>query len=317
MTSITVLDGHTLNPGDLSWDSLLALGGCAIHERTPAALTVERAADAEIVLTNKVVLDKATISQLPRLRYIGVTATGTNVVDLAAARERSITVTNVPGYGTTSVAQLAFALLLELAHRTGDHSISVRSGDWSRSPDFCYWNSPLVELDGLTLGLIGYGEIARHVATIARAFGMRILVHTRTPGPDGDGVRFVGLDSLFRDSDVVSLHCPLTPDTKGIVGPRTLALMKPSAFLVNTARGPLVDEAALAEALDDGRIAGAGLDVLSAEPPPADNPLLRARNCIITPHFAWATKAARERLLSITVANIRSFLAGTAQNVVS
>lgn len=317
MTSLTVLDGHTLNPGDLSWDSLIALGECTIHERTPAGLTVERAADAQIVLTNKVVLDKATIGQLPRLRYIGVTATGTNVVDLAAAREHSITVTNVPGYGTNSVAQLAFALLLELAHRTGDHSISVRSGDWSRSPDFCYWNSTLVELDGLTLGVIGYGEIARHVATIARAFGMRILVHTRTPGPDGDGVRFVDLDSLFRDSDVVSLHCPLTPDTKEIVGPRTLALMKPSAFLINTARGPLVDEAALAEALDDGRIAGAGLDVLSAEPPPADNPLLRARNCIITPHFAWATKAARERLLSITVANIRSFLAGTAQNVVS
>lgn len=317
MTSITVLDGHTLNPGDLSWDPLLALGECTFHEHTPAGLTVERAAGAQIVLTNKVVIDKAVIQQLPALRYIGVTATGTNVVDLAAAREHSITVTNVPGYGTSSVAQLAFALLLELTHRVGDHSISVRSGDWSRSSDFCYWNSPLVELDGLTLGLIGYGEISRHVATIARAFGMRILVHTRTPGLDEQGIRFVDLDTLFQESDAVSLHCPLTADTKGIVGRRTLALMKPSAFLINTARGPLVDEAALADALNDGRIAGAGLDVLSAEPPPVDNPLLQARNCIITPHFAWATKAARERLLAISVANIRSFLAGTAQNVVS
>ena len=317
MTSITVLDGHTLNPGDLSWDPILALGECTFHERTPAGLTVERAANAQIVLTNKVVLDKAIIQQLPRLRYIGVTATGTNVVDLAAARGQSITVTNVPGYGTNSVAQMTFALLLELAHRAGDHSISVRSGGWSRSPDFCYWNSPLVELDGLALGLIGYGEIARHVATIARAFGMRILVHTRTPGPDEDGIRFVSLDSLFQESDVVSLHCPLTPETKGIIGERTLALMKPSAYLINTARGPLVDEAALADALNSGRIAGAGLDVLSAEPPPPDNPLLQARDCIITPHIAWATKAARERLLAITVANIRSFLAGTPQNVVS
>lgn len=317
MSKITVLDGHTLNPGDLSWAPLSGLGACTIHDRTPAAETVKRSLDAEILLTNKVVLDASVISQLPALRYIGVMATGYNVVDIAAARKRSITVTNVPGYGTRSVAQTTFALLLELAHGTGGHSQGVRAGEWSRQPDFSYWNQPLVELDGLTMGLVGCGDIGRVVAGIARSFGMRVIVHKRHPDPAMTGVPFVDLDTLFRESDVISLHCPLTPETREIVNARSLALMKSSAFLINTARGPLIHEPSLADALNNNRIAGAALDVLSTEPPPADHPLLSARNCIVTPHFAWATRASRERLMAATIANVAAFLNGKPQNVVS
>jgi len=246
-----------------------------------------------------------------------VLATGYNVIDLDAARDRGIVVTNVPAYSTRSVAQLAFALLLELAHRTGQHAEAVRAGRWSRSADFCFWDAPLIELDGLTMGLVGFGQIGRAVAEVARAFGMRVLVHTAHPGKHAaSGVEFVTLDEVFRRSDVVSLHCPLSPQTRHLVNAARLAQMKPTAFLLNTGRGSLVDEAALAEALNSGRIAGAGLDVLSAEPPPADNPLLRAKNCIITPHIGWATASARRRLMRVAVDNVQAFLAGQPTNVV-
>lgn len=316
--NIVVLDGHTLNPGDLTWDALKSLGPCEIFERTSPDQILERAANAEIVLTNKVILNRETISRLPRLRYIGVLATGYNVVDIAAARERNIPVTNIPDYGTSSVAQHTFALLLELTHHVGHHAQTVRDGRWSRSADFCYADFPLLELDGLTLGLVGFGRIGREVAKIAQAFGLRVLVHSRTrPDALPPGVEFVALDEVFSRADIVSLHCPLTPDTKNLVNAARLGAMKPGAFLLNTSRGPLVDEPALAAALNTGRIAGAALDVLSTEPPPADNPLLTAKNCLITPHIGWATRAARERLMKIAVANIRAFLNGTAQNVVN
>jgi glycerate dehydrogenase len=251
------------------------------------------------------------------LRYIGVLATGFNVVDIPAARERGIVVTNVPNYSTRSVAQLTFALLLELAHHVGRHAASVREGRWSRSPDFCYWETPLIELDGLSMGLVGWGRIAQAVASLAQAFGMNVLIHTRTvPSTPPEGVTFVALDELFSNCDVVSLHCPLTPQTQHLVNAQRLRRMKPGSFLINTGRGPLVDEAALAEALNAGRIAGAALDVLSSEPPSTSTPLLSARNCLITPHIAWATLAARRRLIGIAVANVRHFLAGTPQNVV-
>jgi glycerate dehydrogenase len=314
---LVVLDGFALNPGDLSWDALQALGPCEIHDRTPPALTVSRAAGASLVLTNKTVVGHSEIAQLPGLRYLGVLATGTNVVDLEAAREAGIVVTNVPAYATPSVVQLTFGLLLELTLRTGMHSESVRAGRWSRSPDFSYTLQPLVELAGLTLGLVGFGHIGRAVTEVARAFGMPVLAHTRRPPAEPvAGVRFVDLETLLRESDVVSLNCPLTPETKHLINTRTLALMRPTAYLLNTGRGPLVDEAALAAALNAGRLAGAGLDVLSVEPPPADHPLLTARNCVITPHVGWATRAARERLLCVAVENVRAFLAGTPRNVV-
>jgi glycerate dehydrogenase len=309
--TIVVLDGYTLNPGDLSWACMEALGECAIHDRTPPAMLVERARDAEILFTNKVPLGRTELEQLPRLRYIGVLATGYNVVDVAAARQQGIAVTNIPAYGTMSVAQLVFAHLLHLTQHVAEHGDSVRRGDWTRSPDFCYWLSPLVELDRLTLGLVGYGRIGKAVAGIAAALGMRVIVHSRSHPQS------VPLDDLFCQSDVVSLHCPLTDATRGLVDARRLALMKPTAFLINTSRGPLVDEAALADTLNAGRLAGAGLDVLATEPPPPDNPLLTARNCHITPHLAWATKAARERLLATALDNLRAFLAGQQKNVVN
>ena len=314
--NIVVLDGHTLNPGDLSWDALRALGTCSIHDRTAPDQIAPRARDAEILITNKTVLSRDTILQLPKLRFIGVLATGFNVVDTAAARERGVSVCNVPGYGTKSVAQLVMALLLELVHRTGHHAETVRAGRWSQSPDFCYWDYPLIELDGLTLGIVGYGRIGEAVAQVARAFGMKIIAQSRTPKKN-EGVTFVELDTLFREADIISLHCPLTPENKGLVNAARLALMKPTAFLINTARGPLINEPELAAALNSGRIAGAALDVLSVEPPPADHPLFTARNCILTPHIAWATRAARARLMETAVANLKAFLAGHPQNVVN
>lgn len=315
---IVVLDGFTLNPGDLSWEPLRALGDCEVHPRTAPVDTVARARDAEVVLTNKVVLDRAVLGQLPKLRYIGVLATGYNVVDLAAARERGVIVTNVPAYSTPSVAQLVFALLFELTHHSGDHARGVREGRWSRHPDFSYCEIPLVELAGRSLGLVGFGRIGAAVAAIGTALGMRVLVHTRTvPERPAAPVEFVTLDRLFAEADVVSLHCPLTPETRHLVDAARLGTMKRSAYLINTARGPLVDEAALAAALNEGRLAGAGLDVLSVEPPPADHPLLTARHCVITPHFGWATTAARHRLMEAAVENVRAFLAGTPRNVVA
>jgi len=317
--NIVVIDGFTLNPGDLSWAALERLGKCTIYDRSLREEILARAADAEIVVTNKAILSREHILALPKLKYIGVTATGYNTVDVEAARERGILVCNVPAYGTRSVAQMTIALLLELTQRVGHHAQTVREGRWSQCPDFCYWDYPLIELDGLTMGIVGFGQIGRAVADLARAFGMKIIASTRSHrGDDVDpAVRFVDLDTLFKQSDVVSLHCPLTPETKHLVNAPRLALMKPTAFLLNTSRGPLIDEPALADALNSGRLAGAGLDVLSVEPPLPDNPLFSARNCFITPHIAWATRAARARLLEASVANIAAFLRGKATNVVN
>ncbi len=314
---IVVLDGHTLNPGDLDWDALEALGSCEIYDRTPPDQVVSRAQGAEIVLTNKTMLSRESIERLPQLRYIGVLATGYNVVDVEAAQRRGICVTNVPAYGTPSVAQMVFAHVLNLTQHVAEHAQSVRAGDWSRGEDFCYWNFPLMELAGLTMGIIGFGRIGRETAKLARDFGMKVIYQDVSPAPvPPSEARPVDLDTLFRDSDVVSLHCPLTPANRGFVNKPRLEMMKPSAFLINTSRGPLVDEPALAEALHAGRIAGAGLDVLCEEPPRADNPLLSARNCYITPHIAWATRSARQRLMEIAISNVRAFVEGNPQNVV-
>ncbi|TYO96391.1 glycerate dehydrogenase [Geothermobacter ehrlichii] len=319
---IVYLDAHAANPGDLDWSSLEALGEVAIYDRTPQEKVLERIGDAEAVLTNKVPFDRERLQALPHLRYIGVTATGYNIVDVEAARERGVIVTNIPAYSTASVAQMVFALLLELTQNVGHHHHLVRWGHWTEAPDFCFWDRPLIELEGMTMGLVGFGQIGRRVARIARAFGMEVQVHTRTPEryrdrPENRDVRFVGLEELLQSSDVVSLHCPLSAETERLLDARRLALLKPSAFLINTARGALVDETALARALKEKQLAGAGLDVLSVEPPPGDNPLLTAPNCFITPHVAWATKAARQRLLDYLVANLRAFIDGKPQNVVS
>jgi glycerate dehydrogenase len=315
--NIVVLDGYTLNPGDLSWSELESLGACRIFARTAAEQIIERARDAQILLTNKTELTRNHISELKSLKYIGITATGTNIVDLEGAREHNVTVTNVPAYGTHSVAQTTFALLLELTHRAGHHAREVRAGRWSSSLDWSFWDGSLIELAGLTMGIIGLGQIGAAVANLAVAFGMNTVAFTRSTRALPDRVKRMDLEQLLRISDVVSLHCPLTADTRQLINRERLKLMKPTAFLLNTSRGGLVEEEALAEALNTGRIAGAGLDVLSKEPPPIENPLLQAKNCIITPHFAWATKAARARLLNVAVANLRSFLAGQPQNTVA
>jgi glycerate dehydrogenase len=313
---IVVLDGYTLNPGDLSWDALKAIGPCEIYDRTAPADLLKRAGEAGILLTNKTELRREHIEQLPDLNYIGVLATGTNVVDLQAARERRIPVTNIPTYGTRSVAQATIALLLELTNHVGLHARSVREGKWSASVDWCYWELPMVELDGLTMGIVGFGRIGRAVGELASAFGMKVLACDSQPITNPGRAKPTDLDTVFRESDVVTLHCPLTSENKHLVNAGRLVTMKPSAFLLNTSRGPLVDERALAEALNSGRIAGAGLDVLPVEPPPLSNPLLQAKNCVITPHLAWATKAARARLLQIAAENIQAFLDRRPQNVV-
>jgi len=315
---IVVLDGYTLNPGDLSWDPLKQLGACQIYDRTPPDQVLPRALEAQIILTNKTPLAGPILNNLPVLQYIGILATGYNIVDVDAARKRSIPVTNVPTYGTRSVAQMTFALILELAHHAGAHSQSARNGDWLRSPDFSYWNFPLIELDGLTLGIVGFGRIGRTVAELGKAFGMQLMAHTPHPPPEPvESVLFADLPTLLQASDIVSLHCPLTVESRELINGERLALMKRSAFLINTSRGPLIDEQALAKALNHGQIAGAALDVLSVEPPPETNPLLSARNCLITPHIAWATRAARHRLMSTAVENVQAFLAGKLQNVVN
>ncbi|CAM3039030.1 D-2-hydroxyacid dehydrogenase [Rariglobus hedericola] len=314
---LVVLDGHATNPGDLSWDAFHALANCRIHERTTTSEIIARAHDAEFILTNKAPLTADTLARLPKLRYIGVLATGTNVVDVPAARARGICVTNIPGYGTRSVAQHTLALILEATNHVGLHAAGVREGAWSRSSDWCYWQKPLVELDGLTLGIVGYGSIGRQVAALARAFGMKIVATSRSASTRvSDGVTFLSLERLLADSDIVSLHCPLTDDTRHLINSASLARMKPTALLINTSRGPLISEADLVEALHHHRIAGAALDVLSAEPPPPANPLLAAPNCLVTPHQAWATRAARQRLLDIAAANVRAFLSGHPQNTV-
>ena len=308
--TIVILDDHTLNPGDLPWAPLEQLGRLVRYERTPEAQIVGRSREADVLLTNKTPLSAETLARLPSLKYIGVLATGYNVVATEAARARGIPVTNVPEYGTLTVAQHTFALLLELTQRTGHHAESVRAGRWSAAPDFCYWDFPLIELAGLTLGVVGSGRIGQAVGRIGEALGMKVRFARRAGGP-------AELESVLRASDVVSLHCPLTPDTRELIRAQTLAWLKPSALLINTSRGLLVNEADLAAALNSGRLAGAGLDVLSREPPAPDNPLLGAKNCLITPHLAWAARAARLRLLEVAAANIQAFLAGKPVNVVN
>jgi len=313
---IVVLDGYCLNPGDLSWEALQQVAELKVYDRTPEDQVAARAAGAEMVLTNKAPFSAVTLAQLPDLRYIGVLATGYNVVDVAAAKERGVVVSNIPTYGTASVAQFAIALLLELCHHVGAHSEAVRQGEWSSNPDWSFWKSPLIELAGKTLGIVGFGRIGRQTAAIAHALGMRVVAHdsvTLNP-PDYPGFAWLPVDQLLAEADVVSLHCPLTAENKGMIDRRRLATMKPTAFLLNTSRGPLVVDQDLAGALNEGVIAGAGLDVLSLEPPPESNPLLQARNCIVTPHIAWATREARQRLLEIAVENVKGFLAGTPQN---
>ena len=316
---IVVLDGHTLNPGDLSWDPLYKLGETQIYARTSRDQLEGRIKNAEILLTNKVVLDRDTLYGLDKCRYIGVLATGYNVVDLEAATEKEIIVTNVPAYSTHSVAQMVFAHILNLTQHVAQHAESVSFGKWSSSKDFCYWEYPLLELAGMTLGIIGYGKIGGTVATIATAFGMNVLVYTRTPVKDQHPqITFTNsLDDIFSKSDVVTLHCPLTPETRGLVNAERLKMMRPEAFLINTGRGQLIDEIALTVALNKGWIAGAGLDVLSEEPPHAENPLLGAKNCFITPHIAWATRASRQRLMDVVISNIQAFQRGEIQNQVN
>lgn len=316
---IVVLDGYAMNPGDLSWDDLKVLGDVDIYDRTPADLIVERSQGAQVLITNKVPLWADTIDGLPDLRYIGVTATGYNVVDMEAASIRGITVTNVPAYSTKSVAQMVFAYIMEHCHHVQAHSDAVHDGEWTTNPDFTFWKYPQIELDGKTMGIIGFGAIGNQVAKIASVFGMHVLVTSLTKKDTSDipGVEWVELTDLLRRSDFISLHAPLTPDTEGMINTATISLMKYSAFLINTGRGPLIVEADLAEALNVGRIAGAAMDVLSTEPPRADNPLLTAKNCIITPHIAWATMEARIRLMNVVVGNLQAYLSGHPVNVVS
>lgn len=313
---IVVLDGYTLNPGDLNWEPLQTLGECTVYDRSEPEEVAERCTGAEIILTNKVVLSADLIRSLPMLKYIGVTATGVNIVDLEEARVHGIPVTNVPAYGTDSVMQMVYALLLQLTQQVGLHDRMVQDGAWQSSLDFCFTATPLSELAGKTFGLIGYGNIGRRVAEVARAFGMKVLVQTRSPEKYQDEpVEFTDLDRLFTESDVISLHCPLTEETEGLINAERLLKMKPNAYLINTSRGPLVDEAALAGALNSDRLAGAGVDVLSTEPPRDSSPLIGAKNCVVTPHIAWATLEARQRLLAVAIENVRSFLAGVEQNV--
>jgi len=316
---IVILDGHTLNPGDLDWSPLKALGTYAVYPRTATSDITERAANARIVLTNKVVLDEQIIAGLPKLKYIGVLATGYNVVDLDAASARDIVVTNIPGYSTDSVSQMVFALLLEMSQQVGHHAELVRSGEWCRSEDFSFQRRPLFELAGKKFGIVGYGQIGRKVAEIARVFGLQVTVATANPDKykADKGIEFADVDTLFGECDIISLNCPLNGETRNLVNTARLMRVKQGTLLINTARGDLVDEKAVAEALHEGYLGGFAADVLSKEPPEEDNPLLSAPNTIITPHIAWATAEARQRLLDIAIANIKAFLAGAPQNQVN
>ncbi|AZI88735.1 D-2-hydroxyacid dehydrogenase [Kosakonia sp. CCTCC M2018092] len=314
---IVVLDGGLLNPGDLSWEPLHALGEVTIYDTTPVDKAAQRLRDADIAITNKVAFNEDLLAHCPQLKCIAVTATGYNIIDLEAARAREIVVTNVPTYGTATVAQFTTALLLALCNRVGEHDADVHAGGWSKSESWCYWLQPMVELAGKRVGIIGYGRIGQAFGAIAQAMGMTVLAHSRSrPLPESAQLRYVDLDTLYAEADVISLHCPLTPQTKGMINREALAKMKRSALLLNASRGDLINEADLAAALNEERIAGAAVDVLSSEPPGADNPLLNAKNCIITPHIAWASVDARGRILATTVENVRSFINGDPQNCV-
>ena len=316
---IVILDGYTLNPGDLSWDELRKLGDVTIYDRTPVDKVVERATGAEIIFTNKTPVTEDAINSLPSLKFIGVLATGYNIVNTDAAKAKGIVVANVPGYGTASVAQLTIALLLELCVHVQAHSDTVRAGKWAKSADWSYWDYPLVELSGKTIGIIGFGRIGQQVGDVATAFGMNIIGNSRTRSDQSHraNFRWAEIPDLLEQSDVVSIHCPLFPETKGLINKDSLQTMKKSAFLLNTSRGPIIVDEDLAEALNNDVIAGAGIDVLSVEPPSADNPLFAAKNCIITPHIAWATKEARARLMDTTISNLTAFLNGNPVNVVN
>ncbi len=316
---IVVLDGYTENPGDLSWDGLTSCGELTVYDRTPAELTAERIGDAEAVYTNKTPITEEILDRCPGIRFIGTLATGYNVVDVKAAAERGIPVCNIPGYGTAAVAQFTMGLLLELCHHIGAHSESVKAGEWSACPDFCYWKFPQMELAGKTMGIIGYGSIGREVGRLAHAFGMRVLANARTRRPEleTDWCRYAELDELFAQSDVISLHCPLFPETEGLINRDSIAKMKEGVLILNTARGPLIVEKDLREALDAGKVGGAALDVVSKEPIEPENPLLGAENIIFTPHIAWAPRESRQRLMDIAVENLRAFMRGTPVNVVN
>lgn len=315
---IVVLDGYGLNPGDLSWEAMQSLGELQVYNRTSPSELLGRAKGAEVLITNKTVITAKDMDALPQLKYIGVLATGYNVVDIEAARSKEIVVTNIPAYSTRSVAQMVFAHLLNITQRVGYYAKENRQGRWATNADFCYWDTPLIELDGKRMGIIGFGNTGQATAAIAIALGMKVCVYSSKPQfmlPQG--IQRMGLDELFRECDVVSLHCPLTDNTKELVNAARLSTMKPTAILINTGRGPLVNEHDLADALNNGVIAAAGLDVLSTEPPCKDNPLLTARNCFITPHIAWATKEARIRLMDIAVNNLKGFIKGNIINNVA
>jgi len=316
---IVILDGYAENPGDLSWDDFKKLGDLAVYERTPSELIKERIGDAEIVLTNKTLITKSVMEECANLRYIGVLATGYNVIDLKQAKVQGITVTNVPSYGTEAVSQFVFALLLEICHHVGHHSKEVLKGRWQTNPDWCFWDYPLIELSGKTMGIIGYGRIGKSTGEIAQAFGMKVLVNTRTPEKEleNDSMKFVGLDALYERSDVIVLHCPLLPTTEHMINKESIRKMKDGVILINNSRGPLIEEQDLYEALESGKVYAAGVDVVSSEPIQNDNPLLKARNLFITPHISWAPKETRKRLMEIAVENLKAFIEEDPVNVVS
>lgn len=315
---IVILDGYTENPGDLSWGGFEALGSLKVYDRTPENLIVERIGDADAVITNKTPISRATFDACPSVRYVGVLATGYNVVDVNTAKERGIVVTNIPTYGTASVAQFAIALLLEICHHTAHHSDAVFSGRWESNADWCFWDYPLIELAGKTMGIIGFGRIGQNTGIIAKALGMKVLAFDSYPNDTGRAIAdYVSLDELLANSDVVALHCPLFPETEGIVNKNTIAKMKDGVIILNNSRGPLVVEQDLADALNSGKVYAAGLDVVSSEPIRGDNPLLKAKNCIITPHISWAPKESRQRLMDIAVDNLKQFVNKTPVNVVN
>lgn len=315
---IVVLDGYALNPGDLSWDFLNAFGSVRVYDRTPDSQIVPRIADADIVLLNKTPITADTLEKCPGIKLICVLATGYNVVDCTAAREKNVPVCNVPAYGTNAVAQFTFALLLELCHQVGHHSQAVHEGKWTRNPDFCFWDTPQMELHGKTIGIIGFGRIGRAVGTIARAFGMEVLAYNRSRCPEGEAIgSYVELDTLLSRSDIISLHCPLTPENTGLIDAQAISKMKDGALLLNTARGPLLNEQAVAQALKAGKLRGVAGDVVSTEPIAPNNPLLDAPNCILTPHMAWAPIESRQRIMDCTRGSIQAFLDGSPINTVN
>ncbi|MBD0832037.1 D-2-hydroxyacid dehydrogenase [Aestuariibaculum sediminum] len=319
--TIVVLDGYTLNPGDLSWEGMKQFGNLIVHDRTDFEINnvVKTIGDAEVVFTNKTPLPAAVLNQVSNLKYIGVLATGYNVVDIEKAKELNVVVTNIPTYGTRAVAQFTMALLLEMCHHIGLHNQAVQSGEWTKSPDFCFWKTPLIELDGKTLGIIGFGRIGQATARIAQGFGLNVVVYSRTIKPEleTETCSFVSLDELFESSDIISLHCPLSKETEGLINEANIGKMKEGALLINTSRGGLIVEKDLADALNAGKIAGAAVDVVSREPIEVDNALLKAKNCIITPHIAWASKEARSRLMHTAVQNLEAFIEGRPVNVVN